>query len=193
MFAVPIMRRVPGTLYQALAIIAQTWSVPGSWQNKSTEGVSTMFSLDARLQADTTFLGRLPLCQMLLMNDSRYPWVILVPARQDAREYYHLSEADQMQMMKESVWVAEKLADQYSAKSMNVAALGNVVAQLHVHHVVRKADDPAWPGPVWGHSPAVPYSAEFLEVRVQELKNLFSSHFIDDINGDDEVENNIYW
>jgi len=152
-----------------------------------------MFTLDSRLQQDTVFIGRLPLCQMLLMNDSRYPWVILVPTRVDAREYYHLSVEDQTQMMRESAWVAEKLADQYSAKSMNVAALGNVVAQLHVHHVVRKGDDPAWPGPVWGHSPAVAYTDAELEQRVHELKGLFSSHFVEDIDGSDDVENNIYW
>ncbi|MFK4752010.1 MULTISPECIES: HIT domain-containing protein [Oceanospirillaceae] len=152
-----------------------------------------MFSLDSRLQADTVFVGRLPLCQVLLMNDSRYPWVILVPLRKDAREYFHLSVADQTQMMLESAWVAEKLADHYSAKSMNVAALGNVVPQLHVHHVVRKEGDPAWPGPVWGHSPAVPYDVDALEQRVHELKGLLSSHFIEDMDGDDDIENNIYW
>ncbi|MGB1092942.1 MAG: HIT domain-containing protein [Oceanobacter sp.] len=152
-----------------------------------------MFSLDERLQADTVFVGRLPLSQVLLMNDSRYAWVILVPVRQDAREFYHLSEADQTQLMAESSWVAEKLADQYSADSMNVAALGNVVPQLHLHHVVRNEGDPAWPGPVWGHSPAVPYDVDALETRVHELKSLFESHFVEDINGDDEAENNIYW
>lgn len=152
-----------------------------------------MFTLDERLQSDTIFVGRLPLSQVLLMNDSRYPWVILVPVRQDAREFYHLSETDRTQLMKESSWVAEKLADQYSADSMNVAALGNVVPQLHLHHVVRWKDDPAWPGPVWGHSAAEHYQVEALEQRVHELKSLLSSHFVEDINGDDEVENNIYW
>ncbi len=152
-----------------------------------------MFTLDSRLQQDTVFIGRLPLCQVLLMNDSRYPWVILVPARVDAREYYHLSIADQTQLMRESAWVAEKMADLYSAKSMNVAELGNVVPQLHVHHVARKENDPAWPGPVWGHSPAVPYTDAELEKRVHELKGLFSSHFVEDIDGSDDVENNIYW
>jgi len=152
-----------------------------------------MFNLDERLQADTILVGRLPLCQVLLMNDSRYPWVILVPARNDIREYYHLSDSDQQQMMKESVWVTEKMADHFSAKSMNVAALGNVVAQLHVHHVVRNEDDPAWPGPVWGHSPALAYSSEQLEQRVHELKGLFESHFVEDLHGEDDAENNIYW
>ncbi len=152
-----------------------------------------MFELDERLQSDTVFIGRLPLCQVLLMNDSRYLWVILVPARPDAREYYHLSREDQSQLMRESSWIAEKLSDVSSATSMNVAALGNVVPQLHVHHVARHESDPAWPGPVWGHSPAIPYSAEALEARFYELKRLFESHFVEDVNGDNDAENNIYW
>ena len=152
-----------------------------------------MFTLDERLQADTILVGRLPLCQVLLMNDSRYPWIILVPARVDTFEYYHLSMEDQQQMMKESVWLAEKMADHFSAKSMNVAALGNVVPQLHVHHVVRNEDDPAWPGPVWGHSPVIPYTSDELEKQVHELKNLFESHFVADLTGEEDAENNIYW
>jgi len=152
-----------------------------------------MFELDARLQADTVLLGRLPLSQVLLMNDRRYLWVILVPVRPDAREYYHLSADDQSQLMKESSWVAEKLADNYTADSMNVAALGNVVPQLHVHHVARHHNDPAWPGPVWGHSPAEPYGVGELEKRVHELKQLLASHFVEDVNDDENAENTIYW
>ncbi len=152
-----------------------------------------MFRLDERLQSDTILIGRLPLCQVLLMNDSRYPWVILVPARNDVFEVYHLSHDDQMQLAKESSWVLEKMADHFSAKSMNVAALGNVVAQLHVHHIARYTEDPAWPGPVWGHSPAVPYDSDTLEKRVHDLKSLFSSHFVDDLTGEDDVENYVYW
>ena len=152
-----------------------------------------MFQLDPRLQSDTTFIGRLPLSQVLLMNDSRYPWVILVPARNDVFEIYHLSEADRIQLAKESSWVLEKMADQYAAKSMNVAALGNVVAQLHVHHIARFKDDQAWPGPVWGHSPAVPYSPDALEKRVHELKSLFESHFVADMHAEDDAENYVYW
>lgn len=152
-----------------------------------------MFQLDPRLQADTAFIGRLPLCQVLLMNDSRYPWLILVPTRADVKEYYHLSETDRVQLMKESTWVAEKLADRFAAKSMNIAALGNLVAQLHVHHVVRFADDPAWPGPVWGHSAATPYTPEALEQRVHEMKSLLQSQFVADMDGSDDDENQVYW
>jgi diadenosine tetraphosphate (Ap4A) HIT family hydrolase len=152
-----------------------------------------MFILDERLQNDTVLIGRLPLSQVLLMNDKRYPWVILVPARNDVFEYYHLSEIDRTQLMKESNLVIEKMADYFSPKSMNVAALGNVVPQLHQHHVCRYSDDPAWPGPVWGHSPAIAYSAEELEVRVKELQSLLTQHFVADLEAEDDVENNVYW
>jgi diadenosine tetraphosphate (Ap4A) HIT family hydrolase len=152
-----------------------------------------MFILDERLQNDTVLIGRLPLSQVLLMNDKRYPWVILVPARNDVFEYYHLSEIDRTQLMKESNFVAEKMADHFSAKSMNIAALGNVVPQLHQHHVCRLIDDPAWPGPVWGHSPAIPYSADELEVRVKDVQSLLQQHFVEDLEAEDDVENVVYW
>ena len=152
-----------------------------------------MFILDERLQNDTVLIGRLPLSQVLLMNDKRYPWVILVPARNDIFEYYHLSEIDRTQLMKESTLVIEKMADYFSAKSMNVAALGNVVPQLHQHHICRFIDDPAWPGPVWGHSPAIPYSASELEVRVKEVQSLLQQHFVANLEAEDDVENVVYW
>jgi len=152
-----------------------------------------MFKLDERLQNDTILIGRFPLCQVLLLNDSRYPWVILVPSRYDVFEIYHLSEEDRIQLGKESAMVAERMADHFRCKSMNVAALGNVVAQYHQHHVVRNEDDPAWPGPVWGHSPAVAYKPEELEARVNELKNLFDGYFCSDMGQADEEEKYIYW
>mgnify|MGYP002700073067 CR=1 FL=1 len=152
-----------------------------------------MFILDERLQNDTILIGRLPLSQVLLMNDKRYPWVILVPARNDIFEYYHLSENDRTQLMKESNLVVEKMADHFSASSMNVAALGNVVPQLHQHHICRYTDDPAWPGPVWGHSPGTVYDPEELEVRVKELQSLLQQHFVADLEAVDDVENNVYW
>lgn len=152
-----------------------------------------MFNLDQRLQNDTILIGRLPLCQVLLMNDKRYPWVILVPAHNDVYEYYHLSEEEQMQLMKESSMVSQKMADHFSAKSMNIAALGNLVPQLHQHHICRYVDDPAWPGPVWGHSAAIKYSADELEIRVKELQGLLQQHFIEDLEAEDDAENVAYW
>jgi diadenosine tetraphosphate (Ap4A) HIT family hydrolase len=152
-----------------------------------------MFVLDSKLQKDTILIGRFPLCQVLLMNDKRYPWVILVPAHNNVYEYYHLSGEDQGQLMKESTMVSQKMSDYFSAKSMNIAALGNVVSQLHQHHICRYTNDPAWPEPVWGHSPAIVYESDELEVRVTELQSIFESHFIEDLEAEDDVENNTYW
>jgi diadenosine tetraphosphate (Ap4A) HIT family hydrolase len=95
--------------------------------------------------------------------------------------------------MKESTMVSQKMSDYFSAKSMNIAALGNVVPQLHQHHICRYTNDPAWPGPVWGHSPAIVYESDELEVRVTELQSIFESHFIEDLEAEDDEENNTYW
>ncbi len=116
------------------------------------------YELHPQLAADCVVLGDFPLCSLLLANDSNYPWFILVPRRAEVSELYHLSESDQRQLMHESVFLAENLADIFAARKMNVATLGNMVPQLHLHHVVRFESDPAWPGPVWGALPAVPYS-----------------------------------
>jgi diadenosine tetraphosphate (Ap4A) HIT family hydrolase len=125
-----------------------------------------MFELDPRLRADCLPLGRFPLSQLLLMNDANYRWLILVPERADVSELYQLSEQDQQQLMRESCYLARQLAHGFRADKMNVAALGNVVSQLHVHHIVRYRGDPAWPAPVWGKVPARPYTEEGLvEVR----------------------------
>lgn len=148
-----------------------------------------MFKLDPNLQKNTVFIGRLPLSQVLLENDSRYTWLILVPARTNVYEIYHLSESDRIQLIKESSWVQEKLADAYAPDSLNVAVLGNVVPQLHMHHIVRFKSDPAWPGPVWGHSAAIPYSSEELEKKAHEIKGLLGSSFVADMDGEDDSEN----
>lgn len=124
------------------------------------------FELDPQLAADTIDLGAFPLCQLLLTNDSNYPWFILVPRRAGVTEIYHLAREEREQLMRESSFLAENLADLFQARKMNIAALGNMVPQLHLHHVVRRENDPAWPHPVWGKVPARPYSeAELTEVK----------------------------
>jgi len=115
------------------------------------------FELDARLAADTLPFGDFPLCRILLMNDAQYPWWILVPRRVGVREIYELNDTDQSQLLRESVLFGRALMQAYSGEKLNVAALGNVVPQLHIHHVVRFRGDPAWPAPVWGRAPAQPY------------------------------------
>jgi diadenosine tetraphosphate (Ap4A) HIT family hydrolase len=116
------------------------------------------FALHPRLAADTLPLGDFPLCRLLLMNDAQYPWFILVPRREGAREIYLLDDADQQQLWRESALLSRALMDAFAGEKLNVAALGNVVPQLHVHHIVRYAADPAWPGPVFGKQPPQPYA-----------------------------------
>ena len=116
-----------------------------------------VFTLDPRLEQDTLCLGAFPLSLLLLMNDSTYPWLILVPQRPEIREIYQLDPADQQQLLVESSHLAEVLAGLLHPDKLNIAALGNVVPQLHLHHVVRYRSDPAWPAPVWGKAPPVSY------------------------------------
>ena len=118
-----------------------------------------MFVLDSRLQQDTVWLGDYPLCSLLLMNDAQYPWFILVPRREDVSELFQLDAADQLQLWGETNGLAEVLKDCFAADKMNVATLGNVVSQLHMHVIVRRQSDVAWPGPVWGRVPALVYTA----------------------------------
>lgn len=128
------------------------------------------FELDSRLANDCITLGDFPLCRLLLMNDANYPWFILVPRRAEATEIYHLSPQEQQQLLHESSFLAENLHDIFDGRKMNIAALGNMVHQLHIHHVVRYESDPAWPAPVWGALPAKPYSAEQIHGIYQKLE-----------------------
>lgn len=131
-----------------------------------------MFTLDSRLDQDCFQLGDFRLNRLLLMNDARYPWFILVPRREDVTEVFQLSENDQSQLWREVSWLSEMLKDAVSADKMNIATLGNVVSQLHIHVIARRKVDAAWPGPVWGHSPAEPYSQEQLADLKRRLKAL---------------------
>ncbi|TDF78199.1 HIT domain-containing protein [Pseudomonas sp. H9] len=138
-----------------------------------------MFDLDQRLQEDTFVLGDFPLCRLLLSKDANYPWFILVPRRADISELFQLSGSDQAQLWKETTFLAETLKDSFAADKMNVATLGNVVSQLHMHVIVRKRTDAAWPAPVWGNKPAVAYEAEQVEQVRERLKTVLSNN--DDI------------
>jgi len=149
-----------------------------------------MYALDKQLQQDTVILGQFPLCDVLLMNDSQYPWVILVPRRANIREAYHLSQEEQHVLSDESAYVSQRLSDFFEAESMNVAALGNVVAQLHVHHVVRHKNDITWPKPVWGAKPAKAYGKDELKKLAEELGRLFSDKLVQ--GSDDTTGNDLY-
>ncbi len=118
-----------------------------------------MFKLNPHLTQDTFVVGDFPLCRLLLMNDTSYPWFILVPRRAEIREIFELEQCDQQQLLKESSQLSQVLDKIFQADKLNIAALGHVVSQLHIHHIVRYQTDQAWPNPVWGLFPAKPYSA----------------------------------
>lgn len=126
--------------------------------------------LHPQLQKDCLLLGSFELCQLLLMQDANYPWFILVPDRKDITEVFQLDEADQHLLIGESSMLASALQQQFKADKINIAMLGNIVPQLHIHHVVRYRDDVAWPAPVWGAHPAKPYSDKQKSEVIKRLK-----------------------
>ncbi len=113
-------------------------------------------SLDERLSRDTLPLGDTSLSRILLARDSRWPWVILVPRREGISELHELLPADRKQLIEEIAIVSETLKAETACLKVNVAAIGNIVRQLHVHIVARTEGDPAWPGPIWGHGRPAP-------------------------------------
>lgn len=131
---------------------------------------ATAFRLHPQLAADCRIVGQFPLCLLLLMNDAHYPWTILVPRRPEVREIYALSEADQQQLLRESSRLGETLMRLHGGDKLNIGALGNMVPQLHVHHIVRRVGDAAWPAPVWGRVPALPYTDEALSAALERLR-----------------------
>jgi diadenosine tetraphosphate (Ap4A) HIT family hydrolase len=132
-----------------------------------------MYKLDNTLAKDTLVIGQFSLCDVLLMNDARYPWVILVPQRQQISEVYQLFADEQQQLAIESSFVAQQLAQMVGADKMNIAALGNVVSQLHIHHVARFIGDETWPAPVWGKGSAVAYNEQECELVIKGLQAQF--------------------
>ena len=129
----------------------------------------TSFSLHPRLAADTHRVGDLPLSRVLLMDDARYPWLILVPRRPDLREIVDLPAAERAVLIEEIAAVSLALRHATGAEKLNVGAIGNVVPQLHIHIVARFASDLAWPAPVWGREAAVPYDAAARSARLASL------------------------
>jgi len=140
--------------------------------------VPAVFALDQRLQQDTLTIGDFPLCRLLLSNDSNYPWFILVPRINGISEVFQLSVIDQQKLWNETTTLAQLLSDGFGADKMNIGALGNVVSQLHVHVIVRKRDDMAWPAPVWGKHPARPYTEEQVAAIRARLRELSPADFI---------------
>jgi len=115
------------------------------------------WSLDPQLARDSAAIGDLPLCQVRLMDDVNYPWLLLVPRRRAVTEITDLAETDRAQLMREVAHIADALKNHTRCDKINVAAIGNVVVQLHVHVIARFRSDLAWPKPVWGFAPARTY------------------------------------
>jgi diadenosine tetraphosphate (Ap4A) HIT family hydrolase len=132
-------------------------------------------SLDQRLAADTIPIGDLALSSVLLMDDARFPWFILVPRRPGASELTDLSDEEAAQLMSEIRIATRVMLELAKPDKVNVGALGNVVAQLHVHVVGRFRSDPAWPGPVWGHGSRTPYPAHAASALVERTAALFAA------------------
>lgn len=128
------------------------------------------FSLHPQLAQDTLFVTDLPLCRVLLMNESRYPWFILVPRRAGIREIHELSQADRNQLWQESHEVSQMLMQLFQPDKLNIASLGNMVPQLHIHHIARFQADAAWPAPVWGKFSPIPYEPEAASQRLQAIQ-----------------------
>ena len=134
--------------------------------------MSDVFELDPRLAAGTFSVGSTSLSRVLLMNDARFPWIILVPAREGVSEPFQLALSEQEALWRESMVLAKALKRYFEADKLNIAALGNQVSQLHVHHIVRFRNDDAWPGPVWGVGSTVTYTEAAAEALMDDLRRV---------------------
>ena len=130
-----------------------------------------IYRLDPRLAADTHPVARWDLSDVLLMNDARFPWLILVPRVADATELFHLSSDQQSQVMAEMSGAGQAMQSLWGADKVNTAMLGNKVSQLHIHVIARFREDDAWPGPVWGVGQPRPYTEAALEDCLSRLQS----------------------
>lgn len=129
-----------------------------------------MFTLHDRLKSDTIEIAEFRLSVALLMNDSSFPWLILVPMRDGVKEIHGLSKEDRAVLMEEIAFASNAIQKLFHTDKINVGALGNIVPQLHVHVIGRFKTDRAWPGPVWGTGPAVPYPQQELDRTLSLLR-----------------------
>ena len=133
-------------------------------------GLKAGFSLDARLEADSEPLVWLGLCELRIMDDTRWPWLMLVPLRPQIEEIHELTPLDQAMLTFEITMVTQALKRATGCTKINTGALGNIVRQLHIHVVARFEGDPGWPGPVWGHGPREPYRRDDLHHFAETIK-----------------------
>ena len=129
------------------------------------------FSIHPQLANDCHYLGDFPLCALLLSKDANYPWFIMVPRRVDIREAFELTVDEQQQLQRESLSLSRLLNNTFKADKMNIAALGNMVPQLHLHHIVRYSTDAAWPKPIWEVAKAQAYNDASLKERIDVMLN----------------------
>lgn len=132
------------------------------------------FELDARLERDSQPLMWLGLCELRILDERRWPWLMLIPQRPGIVELHELSPLDQTMVTFELNMVSQALKQVTGCQKINIGALGNVVSQLHVHVVARNEADPAWPGPVWGHSAREPYRREDLHQFASAVRSALS-------------------
>ena len=130
------------------------------------------FQLHPQLAADTLNIGEMGPSTLLLMNDARYPWVILVPQIADLRELHQLPGADRAEVLEQIVHLSATMDELFKADKINVGALGNLVPQLHIHIIARSRSDHAWPRPVWGVGDAVPYSEPLKTARLELIRSV---------------------
>ncbi len=130
----------------------------------------TEFTLHPRLEADSVFIAHLKLCEVRLQTDANYPWLNLIPVIPDAREIHKLTPKQQQTLWQEISFVSEKFEVLTKAEKLNVATLGNMVPQLHIHIIARYEGDPAWPGSIWGLVPRKPYAEATLETFIEQLQ-----------------------
>lgn len=132
-----------------------------------TEAVTSDFELDSRLAADSVLIADGPLSQIRLMNDDRFPWIVLVPRVANASEWIDLDGGQQRLLLAEINQISQHLKQKPNVTKINIGALGNIVRQLHIHLVGRNENDAAWPGPVWGSGKAQRFDADVLAERVE--------------------------
>lgn len=133
------------------------------------------FSLHIQLEKDTFVIGDFRLSRLLLMNESRYPWFILVPRIEGLRELFELGREEQISYILESNLLAKMLKDVFKAEKLNIAALGNQVEQLHIHHIGRFKADACWPRPVWGVHPPKAYEPDVLLTMKENVRTYFGT------------------
>lgn len=150
---------------------------PSRLTNSIDRTAGTTISIHPQLLNDCLVIGRFTLNHLLLMNDANYPWFILVPDRDNITEMFQLEQADQQQLITESSMLSKTISEQFKADKINIAALGNMVPQLHIHHIVRYRNDAAWPAPVWGRHPASPYTGSAVEGVVGKLRQGLGQDF----------------